>query len=354
MTANRRLPSVVWSLGLIVLAVGGLGYWWHFGPSQPVVGLADSPSKENGAAGIVCFGLVDLEHGCTPLYPVQPGRVARVPVQENDHAAAAAPLLYLEDQIPRLRVDEARDSLAVAQTQLATARNLVKRHTVHLDLQKLAVSGAEARLAAARAVLTRKQQLESSHSLNRLEVVAAEEQVKEVEAALAAERQKMADLQLQEPELDVQRALAGVSVAQTQLRLAEQVLADCILKAPCAGTVVRVQVTPGEILGTSPVRPAIVFAPDEPRIVRAEVEQEVAGRVAVGQAVQVQDDLATGILGEGTITRLSNWYLPRRTFLLDPARFNDTRTLECVIKLGPTSPSLRIGQRVRLLIQPSG
>src|SRR5206468_3136269 len=48
---------------------------------------------EAAAEGVVCFGTVDLEHGVTALYPLQPGRVAEVPVRENQAVAKGAELL---------------------------------------------------------------------------------------------------------------------------------------------------------------------------------------------------------------------------------------------------------------------
>jgi hypothetical protein len=47
---------------------------------------------------------------------------------------------------------------------------------------------------------------------------------------------------------------------------------------------------------------------------------------------------------------VSNWYLPRRGILLEPTLYNDTRTLECLIRLEPGPVSPRVGQQVRVLI----
>ena len=39
--------------------------------------------------------------------------------------------------------------------------------------------------------------------------------------------------------------------------------------------------------------------------------------------------------------------------LLEPGQLNDVRTLECIIALEPDQPPLRIGQRVRVVIDRS-
>jgi len=93
-----------------------------------------------------------------------------------------------------------------------------------------------------------------------------------------------------------------------------------------------------------------------PLIVRAEVEQEFAGRVAVGQKALVQDDATGGGSWRGQVKSLSGWYSHRRSMLLEPLQFNDVRTLECIVTLDPDQDltQLRIGQRVRVTLTGAG
>jgi hypothetical protein len=95
----------------------------------------------------------------------------------------------------------------------------------------------------------------------------------------------------------------------------------------------------------------VVFCPDGQRIIRAEVEQEFARDVAVGQAAAVQDDTtADGPIWHGRVFRVSDWYTRRRSILQEPLQLNDVRTLECLVALDPGQQPLRIGQRVRVTI----
>src|SRR5262249_16255631 len=122
------------------------------------------------------------------------------------------------------------------------------------------------------------------------------------------------------------------------------------IKAPTAGTVLRVLVNPGEMLGTARREPAVQFCPKGQRLVRAEVEQEFAGSVSLGQAAAVQDDSKAGTTWAGKVSRISDWYTQRRSIIQEPLQINDVRTLECLIALDPGQPQLRIGQRVRVSI----
>jgi multidrug resistance efflux pump len=120
--------------------------------------------------------------------------------------------------------------------------------------------------------------------------------------------------------------------------------------APDNGTVLRLLVNPGEIVGLPGQQPPILFAPKQPWIVRAEVEQEFAASIRVGQEVRVEDDTNVEPLGQGKVSEISNWFLPRRSQSLDPTRLNAGRTLECIIALEPGHRLLRLGQRVRIRI----
>lgn len=347
MTAKRFWLSAC--LGLGIVGVTLIGFHWHFGQNP---GANDSGSVTTAGldpatyAGVVCYGYVDLEQGCTSLNPSQPGRVERILVRENDSVAAGAPLLSLDDQAARLTVEEARSAIHAAQIQLAQAQNAPARYRVRLARQRAAILAAQKRLAAAGHLLKHKQDLEKRDLAAGIEVQAEEEQVKQLQALAEVEAETLADLELQDPQWEVRRADTEVALAQAKLRQAEHVVKECTLRAPQAGRVLRIMATPGEMASPQSRQPALLFAPDGPRLIRAEVEQEFAGRLAVGQAVRVQDDVDARLRFGGRVTRISDWYLQRRSIFQEPTRFNDTRTLECLIRPDPGYPPLRIGQRV--------
>jgi hypothetical protein len=91
-----------------------------------------------------------------------------------------------------------------------------------------------------------------------------------------------------------------------------------------------------------------------PRIVRAEVQQEWGGRVAVGQHVVLEDNTRAGQQWRGRVQRVSDWYDKRRSKIQEPFQFNDVRTLECLVAVDPGQPRLRIGQRMRVIIKQGG
>jgi multidrug resistance efflux pump len=248
---------------------------------------------------------------------------------------------------------QAEADLKAAQSQLTDARKLPQKHQIQLDQQKQAIVAAEHRLAAARHAHEYKSNLATKGGAMAIEpeVKAAAELIKELEAALAAARDSQRLLELIDPAAEISRAQADVEAKQARLENAQYAVDECSLRAPCEGKVLRLLVGKGDQLGGIPRQVAVQFCPEEPRIVRAEVEQEFAGRVSKGQIATIHDDSRAGLTWQGKVIRISDWYTHRRSILQEPLQFNDVRTLECIIQLDPHPQTPRIGQRVRVSLE---
>jgi multidrug resistance efflux pump len=300
------------------------------------------------------FGRVDLEQGCSLLSPLQPGVVVEVKARENASVKAGDTLVRLEDKTAKARVDAAMAAVEAAKTRVTLARQAPERHRLRLETQKAAVQAAESRLSAAKQVRDVKREQLKSSLINQSEVAVAEDQVKELIALKTVEANRLTELETTSPDQEVRAAEADLSSAEAQLRVAEEALEHCTMKAPRDGTVVRVQATPGEVIGGMPRQQVVVFAAAaEPWVIRAEVEQEFAPEIKVGQPAEVQDEVNPEIRFFGKVKRLSPWYLQRRESLRDPTRYSDATTVECIIAPDDKdlSKRMRLGQRVRVLFR---
>ena len=329
-----------------VAAVGGAYVWL-----PRTVGDRRPEGPDRGAAGVsdrtvVCFGHVDVESGVLTLRPSAPGRIVEVAVTDNQAVSPGAVLLRVDDALAKLQVEEARAEWKAAENQAAQLKKLPEQHEARRAAQRGAIDAAQSRLGAALQLLTRKKNLRDSKLLSDEEVRAAEEQIKELTAACEVERQKLRDLELQEPAAQLALAEANVQARKARLDQAVHNLAECELKAPTAGQVLRVLATPGDLVGGAGNQPTIQFCPEQPRIIRAEVPQGFVSQLAVGQPVLIQDDVRTEEMWHGKVARISDWYTLRRSVLQEPQQRNDVRTIECIIELKPGQPHLRIGQRM--------
>ena len=96
---------------------------------------------------------------------------------------------------------------------------------------------------------------------------------------------------------------------------------------------------------------AIVFRPDGPLVVRAELDQEFLGRVRAGMTATVTDDVRPDApVWKGKVEGVGNWVARRRSIVLEPGEMNDVRTVECIIALEGKPEEMLIGQRVRVRI----
>ena len=182
------------------------------------------------------------------------------------------------------------------------------------------------------------------------EAAMTRDEVKALGALAAVEMEKLTELKTVDPALTTRKARAEVKLAQARLEQAKHQLEECTLKAPSAGTVERIQVGAGDIASGMPTQSIVRFRPDETPLVRADVDQEFADRVKVGQTALIKDDAHSSVTWRGKVQRVAGWYERRRPTSQDPSAFTDVRTVECLISIDPGQPPLRIGQRMRVMI----
>jgi len=344
---RRRSPlSAAIVVGVAALVIS----YFILRPTAPSAPQSEPASSSAGPPAVACLGLVDVDGGVAALGPTQPGRVVEVCVQEGDTVAAGAVLMRLDDRPAKFDLELARTGLTSVQVRLSRVVQEQKQFPSRIAQQRAAVESAEHRLAAAQHHLRRQEELLKINNINAHDVNAAESQVKDAEAQVKASREKLAELNLFDPALAVREAQADVSAAVVRVRQAEYTASQCELRAPSAGTVLRVQVSAGEMIGGAGSAAPFQFRPDRPFIVRAEVEQEFVHRIAAGQPARVEDEANPGTAWPGVVERVAGWYAQRRTTPEKPAAFKDVATVECVIRLVGPAPPLRIGQRVVVMI----
>src|SRR5205807_1310894 len=119
------------------------------------------------------------------------------------------------------------------------------------------------------------------------ELEAAKSLVQELEAAESAEIAKLDELQLVDPALSVRRAKADVNAKRARRAQARQGVDECALRSPCAGTVLRVLVRPGEVLGSRPRHAAVLVSPAVPRRMPLDLSLELVGLVGPDQTAAI-------------------------------------------------------------------
>jgi multidrug resistance efflux pump len=339
------------AIALVLVSLGGFAQFMNFTlRGQP----DDSDSADRSANRyVVCYGFVDLKSGVTRMHSTHPGRVADVPVAEGDAVSADAVLVQLVDDVPRAQLEQARCELDDAKRALSEGRTQIpEKHRLALLNQSAAVSIAQRNREARDIAYRRKKDLAANPGglASPADVDVAKQELEAAQTQVQVEVNQLKMLELRDPKSDIRRLEVQVEKLTALVKQAEAVLSEYTLRAPRAGSVLRVFCSPGDLLVPQSPQPAIEFAIEGPRFVRAEVEQSFASSIVTGLRATMNDDTNAPGSWTGHVVRVGDWYTHKRNVINDPTQVNDVRTLECLIALDSGQPPLKINQRMRVRV----
>jgi multidrug resistance efflux pump len=342
----------VLGLALLTASLVGAGHVLQSRPGEAPDRETKTPAERTtGTPGVVCHGTADVEAGILrDLAPTQPGEVTEILVYEGQTVRKGDILLRVNEEPFQAQVAKAEVGVGIAEALVAQARQAVEAARLGLDAQRAAVDAARSKVLAAEAELRRARALKEALRGYDEQITAAQEGVNALKAAQAAEEARLRAMEAAVPDAKIDEALRNVELRRQDVRAAQLALKGCRLEAPSDGAVLRLNVSVGSVLGPQSRQGPVWFAPAGPRVVRADVDQEFAHRVHLGQEAVVQDLENTAVTWAGKVKRVADAFLPRRSTGdgLTIAGGSDTRYLECLIELAPTQTPPRLGQRVRV------
>jgi HlyD family secretion protein len=145
---------------------------------------------------------------------------------------------------------------------------------------------------------------------------------------------------------DLARADANLAAAQDRIKLAQDRLDKCVVRAPMNGTILRVHLREGESFALLAPKPLFTMADVSGRRVRAEVDEMDVGRVYVGQKVVISSDAYSNRSFTGKVSRVASIMGRKSVRTGDPAQKDDRDVLEVSADLDPAAKALPIGMRV--------
>lgn len=257
----------------------------------------------------VAKGRVDIEGGLVRLAGTRDGLVKAVFAEEGAVVRAGQVLAQIDDTAARLDLLRAEREL-----------DEVRAEQPVLDAQ----------LAAARRERERLEQLVPDEAAPRQELDLARDRVRELEATIGRQEARVASA----------RARVATSAHEVELR---------VIKAPIDGVIVKRHARIGDGVSTLNVTPLFTFAPQTPRIVRADLEERHVGKVMVGMRATVfpESDESRGY--GARIVRIGAVFNTRQAGD-DPTDKVDVRVVESVLQLDDAP--LLIGQRVIVRVLP--
>lgn len=277
-TAPKKTRSLGWYLllGVIVVIVVGfvaVALWRTFMPNADV--------WTNDA---------QIETNYTVISPRISGRVAAVPVDDNQPVRAGELLVRLDVRDYETAVAAAKARLATARAGQAEIIAEITRQPTLIAQAKAKVTGDRAAARFARHNAERYDTLAQSHGISR------EQQQRQQSAADTAEAQLAADqaaLDNARKQLDVlkarrQQAAADIQQARADLAQAQLNLSYTRVRAPTDGVIAQRAARPGQWVGAGTALMALV--PLKRLFVLAYYRETELTHVAPGQAVSIHVD----------------------------------------------------------------
>lgn len=274
--------------------------------SAPEIGKARATTA-GGASSLIARGKVELPGGALPITAPVSGQLASIVVSEGDHVAAGATLALIDPTAATLELKQAE-----ARLQRAVAVHQATTHAIadtQRQMQRLAHAAAEGAI-----------------------------DLQSADTAQALHRQRSSEQLIAAREIDIARAARD---------LQRHTLAQHTLRAPQAGTVVRLDATAGRWVDST-THPLLMMLPDVPPQVRAEVNESLAGRVHDGMRATVVAEGATADSGvPAHVLHVSPMFAASRLDDDHPVRRN-LRVIETLLTLD-SGTTLRPGQNVSVL-----
>ncbi len=391
-----RFKAIPWLLGVALLAIALVAALRLPAPDSSAGGGGGGGTQAVSGApmsGMTIVGTVDAPGGVQAVHP--PGvlgvaalRIKKVLVKEGDSVKAGDVLIEFDSSQVTEKVAAAKAAANAADWLVAQAALGRKTLEVLREEQKLGERKAKEDLDAATRVrdivknkledlITKKGGLtEAEKARWRTEdadMIQAEETVRRAKLAVDAAAVKGRSLEpnpvesgenakptaVRAQEAEENAAKAKLAAARAQQADAEAAAAAYTLKAEAGGVVEQLTASEGANVGVGPGArvPLMYLVPAGPRVVRAEVEAEFAGKLLgfEGKPVTVCDAHQFNHTYPGRAGRMGTAYLPKRfggdSFAVAPAR-----VVEFVIEVPDPAPHgkppLRPGQPVRVVFGP--
>lgn len=338
-------------LGLI----GFFSLLWHLGHTHELVAEQSppiAPVRRQFTGAVSGAGVVEPRSESIHLCAEVPGIVADVAVREAQAIAAGDVVLRLEDRWKRAELEVRKAALAAAELELVRLRGLPRPE----DLPPSAARVRGARAAAE----TQRDQWARAEDLHRQKVVTEQEVIqrrKAFEAAQAAVDEAEAEderLRSGAWEKDVAIAAATVEQARAQVDLARVEVERLVVRAPVSGTILRVDVRPGEFVGTPPGKALVVLGDTSRLHVRVSIDEHdlprlVPGAPGLGYA---RGDSEHPL--QLTFVRAVPTVEPKRNLNGDSAERVDTRVLQAVYEIvgdDDAMANLFVGQQLDVQIE---
>jgi len=266
------------------LALATASYFvWSSQPDRLTAAPLGTPPATTYAQTVAAVGLVEPASENIAISTPLPGLVTAVHVAAGDALPAGAPLFTLDDRAARAVVAVRSQQVAAAHAALTRLERSPRpedlpplRAKVKAAAQGLADASVQQRLI---------EDVDDPRAISREDLLRRRIATEAAAAALEAARAELARVQAGARSADLMVARAALELARQERLSATVDLERLTVRAPRAGTVLKVNARPGEYAQIGVLAaPLIVFGDTGDLHVRADVDEQEAHLIDAGGA----------------------------------------------------------------------
>ena len=318
--------------------------------AKPVVpaAAAAAPALAPYDRTIAGAGIVEARSQNIAIGTPVPGIVAEV-VPVGSRVKKGDALFRIDDREVVAELSIRETALASAKAELAKIEALPRPE----DLPP-----ARARVTAASTALEEaRKQLELAESLTDKRAMAGEEwdrrrfAVQTDEARLAEAKADLAKLEAGawKPDLEIARASAAAAEARVAAQRTE--VERRTVRAPVDGTVLQVDLRPGEYAPAGSTRPLVLLGDVDKMHVRIDVDENDAWRFRPGAKAEAFVRGNRDLRAPLEFVRVEPYVVPKRSLTGESTERVDTRVLQVIYAFDPSALPVYVGQQMDVFIE---
>lgn len=310
----------------------------------PVLSPPVSPSRAPYRDTIAGAGLVESSSENIRVGTLLPGVVTEVAVVVGQRVRKGDVLFRLDDRERRAELAVRRAQLLLAEAQLARQRELPRAEDV--PVSEANVAKAQADLLGRRDLLERTEVLLSRNVSTQEELTQRQQAVAWAKAELTRSQAEDARLKAGAWKQDITVAEAQAAAAREQMTQVEIDLERLVVRTVMDGTVLKVDVRPGEYVGTPPNQTLILLGNIDTLHVRVDIDEYDLPRFRPGLpgTGYVRGDVDTPLALE--FVRLERFAEPKRSLTGAGNERVDTRVLQVIYRIVSTDRPVYVGQQI--------
>ncbi len=269
------------------------------------------PARSPFPYSVAATGILEATRENVRIGATKSGLVQKVVVQVGSKVKTGDPLMQLDDREVRAKLEAAKAQLEVLEASMHTEEVL---------------------LADANDQLARILKLEKGN-------VATEEERTRKQFQVDASKARLAKVK------------ADIKAVQTQIHQVETDLDILTVRAPRDGTVLQVNIRPGEYANVTSSEAWIILGDVDTLQIRADVDEQDAPLVQPSQPAfaYLKGDTKNKI--PLRFVRIEPFVVPKRSLTGDSAERVDTRVLQIIFEMDRPQTPIYVGQQVDVYIQ---